>query len=488
MKFEVFENGCKSTKFDLSGAYLFGADGIAIRKVDISFSDGQINCQKPHQETAGLCLVWPILGFGKVLLPTTVLPERESPYILNVEIARAKLMQVMTKCEDWGFFSAIEGLTEMSEEAKELFIKAIQNLSEPAKASKFADESLKRSILVSEKLTSQQANDLFSTRVESHSFGRACLGCVVEPDKVANKQYSESLVSTFGYVTVPIKWCEIEPEPGKYDFSNLDNCIKILSKYRLAIGAGPLLCFSPDYLPKWLMGGRVDFENILKYAYDFISHVVERYNSLVRVWNVLRGMNFYNHFGFDFEQALEMTRAATMAVKAVSGRSIKMIEVTNPWGEYYSDTANTIPPLVYMDMIIQSGISFEVFGLEFQFGRNISGMHIRDMLQISAILDEFLPISKPIYITNAAIPSKGSSSGEGAGVWRGEWNEQLQCLWIEQFCKIALSKPFIDSVTYSGLIDSKKSFIPNSGLLTKDMEPKQSFKVLNKLHKILLNR
>ena len=160
MRFEVFENGRRLKKFNLSGAYLFGADGIAIRRADISFRDGIIECRKPHHETSGLALIWPIADFGKVLLPTTVLPEREAPYILNVEIARAKLMQIINKREDWAFFSTVEGLSDISREAKELFIEAIQNLSDSAKASKLADESLKRAILVSEKLAIRQAEHI----------------------------------------------------------------------------------------------------------------------------------------------------------------------------------------------------------------------------------------------------------------------------------------------------------------------------------------
>ena len=126
MKFQVFKNGSIVENFTLSGAYLFGGDGIGIRQAEITFKDGFINCKKPNLETAGLALLWPIEGFGKVLLPTTCLPEREKPYNLNVEIARAKLMQIVTKREDWSFFNNMKGVSELSEESQDLFIKAIR--------------------------------------------------------------------------------------------------------------------------------------------------------------------------------------------------------------------------------------------------------------------------------------------------------------------------------------------------------------------------
>ncbi len=186
-----------------------------------------------------------------------------------------------------------------------------------------------------------------------------------------------------------------------------------------------------------------------------------------------------------------MTRAANMAVKQASDRALKIIEVSNPWGEYYMTTPNSIPPLVYMDMVVQSGIHFDAFGLQIRFGKNQTGMHIRDMMQISAILDYFGPIAKPLYMTNVEIPSqdgKGLQDGEVAGIWHEQWNESRQGQWIEQFYKIALSKQFVNSVTYSNLIDTEDSTISHSGLLTDGLEPKESFRTLKKLHNSIFSR
>ena len=105
MRFTVFQKGQIAKKFRLCGVYMYGTDAIAIRRVTIKFKDGIIDCERPHKEAAGIALLWPIEGFGKVLLPTTCLPERDEPYNLNVEITRAKLMQIINKREDWSFFA-----------------------------------------------------------------------------------------------------------------------------------------------------------------------------------------------------------------------------------------------------------------------------------------------------------------------------------------------------------------------------------------------
>ena len=142
-------------------------------------------------------------------------------------------------------------------------------------------------------------------------------------------------------------------------------------------------------------------------------------------------------------------------------------------------------------MVVQSGINFDAFGLQMRFGKNQSGMHVRDMMHISAILDYFAPIAKPLYMTNVAVPSQngsGSHNGQVAGIWHDNWNQSQQGQWIEQFYKVALSKPFVDSVTYSNLNDAKGSTIADSGLLTSHLKPKESFRMLKNLHDAIFIR
>jgi hypothetical protein len=490
MRFQVFKDGKVIDKFALCGAYLFGTDGIAIRRVQIIFKNGIIECEKPTQETAGLALLWPIDGFGRVLLPTTCLPEREQPYNLNVEIARAKLMQIINKREDWSFFNQLEDLEGFSKEAQDLFIEAVQNISDAPLASKLADKSLERAIVFSEKLAEKQADSFFDARSKNRGFGRGCFGCRIDTGAITNPKYLEKLLKFFGFAMIPINWAQIEPHKGTYDFSTVDACIDALSKKKLAIGAGPLLRFSKEYLPKWLLRSGGEFEKIREAAYQFVSNIVTRYSGSIHAWRVVSGLNAFNHFGFSFEQVLEMTRAANMAVKQGSDRALKIIEISNLWGEYYATTANTIPPLVYVDMVVQSGISFDVFGLAMQFGKNQAGMHIRDMMQISAALDYFAAVAKPLYITEVEVPSQmgsGLYDGKVAGIWHEEWDQTRQGQWIEQFYKIALSKPFVERVTYSNLADTDDSTIANSGLLTAKLESRESFQALNKLHNAIFS-
>ena len=491
MKFQVFREGKVVNEFTLSGAYLFGTDGISIRRAKIAFTDGCIDCLRPNLETAGLALLWPIEGFGKVLLPTTCVPERDRPYILNVELARAKLMQITNRREDWSFFDSLEGMEDISKQSQDLFIKAIQNIRDAQTASQLADASLRRAMVYSEKLAVRQGKSLFEKRRKNHGFGRGCLGCRVNPDLIEKSRYVDALLEVFSSVTLPINWAKIETRQGHFDFSLIDSCIGILSRRKVVISAGPLLRFTPDSLPDWLLRSGAGFEKIRELAYQFVSKVVARYASTVHRWYVISSLNACNQLNFNFEQILEMTRAANMAVRAAGSRAVRIVEVASPWGEYYASTPNSIPPFVYMDMVVQSGTSFDAFGLQMPRGKDETGMHWRDMLQISSLLDCFAPVAKPLYVTGVEIPSTngaGPFHPEAAGVWHRKWDPTRQSQWLERFYKVALSKPYVEAVNYGSLADGDGGTIVSSGLLTEQMEPKEAFKTLKRLHLSLFKR
>ena len=492
MKFQVFENGQVAEDFNISGAYMFGADSIPLRdSVKIKYKNGIIECKKGTTESAGLALLWPVQGFGTIMLQTTRLPERKRPYILNVELARAKLMQIVLKREDWAFFGDTNHIDCTVEQGQLLFIEALQNMAQPEKASSLADQSLTRALICSEELTDKHSRMFLDARCSNRSLTRHSLGCEIDLQSMKNPEYQKKLTEIFGFVTIPVVWADIEKQKGQYDFSVLDQCIDVIANKRLAICAGPLLCFDPEYLPKWLLDSKLGFEKIREAAFEFVSRVVVRYMRYIHAWRIISGMNSHNHFDFNFEQIIEMTRAACLAAKATNNKSRKMIEIRLPWGEHYAEGAQTIPPLVYADMIMQTGIAFDAFALQLNFGIDKSGMHIRDMMQISAKLDSFAPISKPLHITAVTIPGVsilGKDNQQVAGLWHKPWDQATQAKWLNEIYKVTLAKPFISSVTYSRLADSSNMAIPQSGLLTEKLEPKKALMAIVKMQKFILGK
>ena len=206
--------------------------------------------------------------------------------------------------------------------------------------------------------------------------------------------------------------------------------------------------------------------------------MVERYANYIYQWDVISGVHADNTFDFSFEQLMEITRVTVALVKQLAPRAQTLINLVAPWGEYYARNQRTIPPMLYADMVVQSGIGFDGVGAQFLFGPSSDGMFVRDMFQISEKLDRLGNLGKPVHITAVQVPSRPLSNGRSGGCWRTPWDEEIQSLWVREFYTIALSKPFIESVTWLDLADRDAGLIPSGGLLQADLSPKPAFKVL----------
>jgi endo-1,4-beta-xylanase len=159
-----------------------------------------------------------------------------------------------------------------------------------------------------------------------------------------------------------------------------------------------------------------------------------------------------------------------------------VLDLTQPWGEYFARNQRTAPPLLYAEMAAQSGISFDAFGLQVVFGMDSEGFHLRDLLQISALIDRFGNLGRPLHITAVAVPSHHA----GADPADRGWSERAQANWLADFCHIALSKPYVESVCLQSLVDGQGSGIPAGGVLRRDLAPKLAFKRLAELRQMLV--
>jgi hypothetical protein len=205
--FDVYRDGAAAKAINLDGAHLLGQECVPVR-AEITVEDGRIRCSKRAAGAAALALLWDAGSAGRLMLPTTRLPERKEPYILNVELARGRLMSLLQKREDWGLFDYPSGaeLTAGLDQARKMFVLALKAMADdPAAAASFADQCLAETINLSEKTALFHADIFLKRRRKNRGFSRPTFGCVADLLSRSDA-YEARLADAFDFVSLPMPW------------------------------------------------------------------------------------------------------------------------------------------------------------------------------------------------------------------------------------------------------------------------------------------
>lgn len=489
IKFEIYRDGSRVTTFEPVAATAMGPESVPIPG-EIFFRDGLLVLNRKDDMPCGLSLLWDCGPLGAYNLETTRLSPRERPYVLNVELARSRLMRIMQKQEDWALFDypKAERLSARFAQAEEVFADSLGKLDTPEEASKIADQALAMAMDIAEELTNFHVELLLSRRRAAGSFVRHIFGCRVDPT-VQNEKYKEALAANFDYCILPMNWKQLQPQENTFSTAALDEWVETLSKKRVPTIAGPIVQLDEQSVPDWMVIWEHDFDMLREMTYDYVQRVVQRYRRAVAAWNVVAGLQTNSAFALSFEQIIELTRLLVSQVKSLIPNARTMVTITHPFGEYHARGRASVPPIMYAEMVAQAGISFEAFALELELGVPAPGMFLRDLFQLSTLLDRFSTLGRPVFLTAVSVPGQsapdlgadGSALDPAAGGrWHRPWDAQLQADWMEAVYMLALSKPYIESIAWGNLADIRPT-LPGAGLLDDMMRPKAALQRLSQM-------
>ena len=532
LTFLVFdERGAPAQTLALRNAHLLEADNV-VTPGSIVFTDGLLRCEPAVDGAAALGLQWPVGDEARLTLRTSLLPQREAPYLLSLELARRAIMLFLVKLEDWGLHELPDNnpAMEVFEQARAKFIDALCKQPAPAAGAsapsdpfahvtseqdELAKQALAYAVDASERLALTRADEDLGARLAkapismdtagdakaqnttvdaARSLGRPLVGCAITGEKFSGP-LTRVVRDSFDFINLPMRWVDLEPVEGRYDFSKTDRWIEwAVRTAKMPVVGGPIVDLGVGACPDWLHIWENDYETLRDLVFGHVKKIVTRYRRTVRSWTIVSSLEVADAFNLTVEEAIDLTRTCALVVRKLQRNARITVDIAQPFGEYGAyDAARTLPPHHYAELIGQAGVSVDKFGVRLQVGDAAQGRSARDLATLSDVLDRFSVYEKPVAVTAIGAPGRpvepsreDTLASRDGGYWQGQWSETAQADWMARALLIALAKPYIASVCWQELYDTGAAgLMPAGGLISADGQPRQALRRMTEIHRRL---
>lgn len=438
---------------------------------------------------------YPVRGFGDLILRTRLLQSGPTLRTLAVELALGRQELLEEQCARAAVLGVplSEGVRQAIAQAAMLVQQASERdaAGDRGTASTLADEALAISVPAGEALVLDVAQARLQARAQAgklRDFHLGCAGFAFTGDTPRGQRFLEA----FNYATLPFYLSGMEPAPGQVEHVGVRAIAEDLHARGLALKGHPLVWTYTPCLPAHRRG--MTFNECCRAFTERIRRDVPPFRDVVDAWDVINEAHdtpWANSLAFTSAQMVELTALAARETRAAAPQAKLVVNVCLPFGEYAAGAPGRATTLEYLRACIDAGVDFDVIGIQFYYG---SGMlqYCWDMLEISRILDTYAALGKEIHITELGTPSAMGpdpnamiTEGNEVGLWHDGWSEETQADWVEQFYTLCMANPAVTAITWWSFSDAEKVFWPHSGLLNAQDEPKEAFRRVVQLRKLV---
>jgi len=551
LKFAVMDGSLPAVEWPLRHAHLLGPDDVALPS-EIDVRDGMICCSKRIGGAAALAVTFSLAGTvagaaggaaggaaqseRTFLLRTCLLPERGEPYLLSLELARRQVMLLLNKLEEWSLFDqpADSPLMLRINKAVAMFSRAAVSGSPgphgpTLKADALAREALREAIEAGEQLAFASAAATHKLRLSgrlstvaslvsvadseskesAHPHGASAGVCLPEMPQIGccvgasvfSPELAAAVQQSCDFVSLPMRWLDMEPSEGKYAFAKTDKWIEwCILQAKLPVVAGPVLDLSEKSVPKWLAIFEHDYETLRDMVIEFVKTIVTRYRRTVTTWNVCSGLHAPGGLSLSPEQAMDLTKYCIAIVKKLQPQAKVQIEIAQPFGEYTAGPKGRacLPPAIYAELIKQLNLPIDALAIRLQLGSGDAGRATRDILSCAAMIDRYAEIGYPISISAVGFPGNNPARqvDDESGMWNGPWTLDVQAELLSKLGGVLAGKPAISSIAWHELYDvptpapagCAAGEMPGGGLVTSAGAAKPVLAAVKNLRQVLRMR
>ena len=481
MRFTVHPAGLLETGSDLLDSYVSGFDG-RVFPARVELAADLLEVRRMNSDSGKLHIAYPVEGFGRPVISTATLRESDVPYILSLELARGRIVQLRNQLAVWeGLGMSIpEEFRELHRESHHLFAQATAAKPDVDQVCRSADSAIAKSLAAADILTTAYVRQRLTVRLKRSAQLPVSFGCGINSGE-AIESHGDVFQQAFNSAAVPIGWKQIEKQEGEYDWDLSDQLVQWGTENRLLLRGGPLLDLSQHGLPEWLKQWGHDFFNLQSFLSDFVETAINRYLGRVRIWEISSRVNTGGAFNLNEEERLTLVARTLEVARQVDEEAQLIIRIDEPWGAYQTAGEHRLSPVQFVDALLRCGVGLSGVNLEIAAGYGNRGASPRDLLDVSRLIDQWSMLEVPLHITLASPTSAGPDAAcTGDLVVQPECgsDDSAQAGWIDKMVSLLIAKQAVVGIYWDHLSDCGPHEFPHAGLIDADGRPKsgiQSF-------------
>jgi hypothetical protein len=460
-----------------------GQDGMPY-PTEATVEHGRLVVARRVDESGSLQVPWQVDQLGRFMTPSATLMERPAPYHLLTELARGKVNQVRGQTADWvmGGLLMPDALTQDVVGAARSLGHAIAARPDP-EADRLAGATLVGAFHAARELVHTYIGQVFQVRHHRQPRLDTLLGCRLQGAPADPAAFGQ----VFNAAAIPLPWCEIEPEPGKFAWEPYDALVAWAAGQGFRVVAAPLIDFSGRNLPDWLWERDNDLFSLGGMLCEFVERVTRRYQSHVNAWQVSAGSNHAGVLATRDEELLWLTARLADTVRKVNPQLEVIVGLAHPWGDYLAEQPRNYSPFVFADTLLRTGLKLSALELEVVMGVSPRGSYCRDTLELSRLLDLYALLGVPLQVT-LGYPSAADKLDHadpdqrvGLGHWADGYTPDAQADWAAEFAALVLCKPYVRAAHWVHYSDTEPHQFPHCGLLDGAGRPKPALQELTRL-------
>ncbi len=350
--------------------------------------------RRASSESGAFVVPWTVSPGQWMTANTAFLRESAGPFLLERELARGMLHQA----RQTAFLLQHHGVAfdaDLSTRIDDTTRQFVRHLAR--RVAEDAVDVIESAFGLQERLAETLARhtDLLAYRTSSRdTLWRA--GMVYQPFETTAEE--DEFLQLFDTVAVDVRWREIEPQAGRFDWTSIDRWVEWGGRHERRVLLSNLVKLDAIHLPPWVCELSHRPERVYHHVAAFLIAAVERYGGRVAAWECAAGFNLPGILGWNMEERLKLTMVALDTVRRQVPQRPLLVGFAQPWSESLVQRTAEISSFHFADMLLRADLGVGGISIELAWAYWPNGSLVRTGLQLHTMLRQWSLFHLPMFV------------------------------------------------------------------------------------------